>query len=416
MDSAAGTAAAATRRRVLAAVSRERLVATARSLIDVPSPSGQAGAVADRLAELLAADGFTVTRPVADWPPAPAVVTRLDSGAPGRVLQFDGHLDTVHLPFTPSGLHDSGGQSVLTGSGAADMKGGLAAAVEALRALREAGAPAGGAVLLTAHEHHEGPVGDGRQVAALARAGIHGDAVLLPEYLAAPLPLSGRGAAIFTITLRRSGEPIHEALRTGELPDVVAAGAELVLELTALGRRLSSAHGLPRGESDSLFVGRCAAGEIYNQVATECRIEGICRWMKPGRGAAAREQVLALAEAVAKRHHLTAGLQMATRTEAYTVAASDPVVSAVQEACRAVSGSALPTGPKPFVDDGNRYAFHAGIPALTHGPAASGAHTTGEQVPVAELLRVARVYALTALAYCADSARTSRQQSAAAVC
>ena len=416
MDSAAGTAAAATRRRVLAAVSRERLVATARSLIDVPSPSGQAGAVADRLAELLAADGFTVTRPVADWPPAPAVVTRLDSGAPGRVLQFDGHLDTVHLPFSASALHGGGGRSVLSGSGAADMKGGLAAAVEALRALRDAGAPAGGAVLLTAHEHHEGPVGDGRQVAALARAGIHGDAVLLPEYLAAPLPLSGRGAAIFTITLRRSGEPIHEALRTGELPDVVAAGAELVLELTALGRRLSSAHGLPRGESDSLFVGRCAAGEIYNQVATECRIEGICRWMKPGRGAAAREQVLALAEAVAKRHHLTAGLQMATRTEAYTVAASDPVVSAVQEACRAVSGSALPTGPKPFVDDGNRYAFHAGIPALTHGPAASGAHTTGEQVPVAELLRVARVYALTALAYCADSARTSRQQSAAAVC
>ena len=48
----------------------------------------------------------------------------------------------------------------------------------------------------------------------------------------------------------------------------------------------------------------------------------------------------------------------------------------------------------------NRYAFQAGIPALTHGPAATGAHTAAEQVPVAELLRVARVYALTALAYC----------------
>ena len=111
MDSAAGTPAAATRRRVLAAVSRERLVATARSLIDVPSPSGQGGAAAERLAELLAADGFTVTRPVADWPPAPAVVTRLDSGAPGRVLQFDGHLDTVHLPFSASALHDGGGRA-----------------------------------------------------------------------------------------------------------------------------------------------------------------------------------------------------------------------------------------------------------------------------------------------------------------
>ena len=401
MDSAAGTPAAATRRRVLAAVSRERLVATARSLIDVPSPSGQGGAAAERLAELLAADGFTVTRPVADWPPAPAVVTRLDSGAPGRVLQFDGHLDTVHLPFSASALHDGGGRSVLTGSGAADMKGGLAAAVEALRALRDAGAPAGGAVLLTAHEHHEGPVGDGRQVAALARAGIHGDAVLLPEYLASPLPLTGRGAAIVSITLRRSGEPIHEALRTGELPDVVAAGAELVLELTALGRRLSAAQGASRAASDSLFVGRCAAGEIYNQVPTECCIEGIRRWVAPGRGPAARAQVLELAQTVAERHGLTISLHMPTRTEAYSVAATDPVVAALRDAYHEVTGSALPTGSKPFVDDGNRYAFHAGIPALTHGPAASGAHTTDEQVPVAELLRVARVYALTALAYCA---------------
>ena len=97
-------------------------------------------------------------------------------------------------------------------------------------------------------------MGDGRQVAALVRAGIHGDAVLLPEYVAAPLPLSGRGAAIIDIVLRRPGEPIHEALRTDELPDVVAAGAELVLELTELGYRLSAASGAPRAESDSLFV------------------------------------------------------------------------------------------------------------------------------------------------------------------
>ena len=397
MDSAS---AADVRRRVLAAVSRTRLVATARALIDVPSPAGQAGPAADRLAELLAADGFAVSRPVADWPPAPAVVTRLDSGAPGRVLQFDGHLDTVHLPFSRSELHDRGGEGVLTGSGSADMKGGIAAAVEALRALREAGAPADGAVLLTAHEHHEGPVGDGRQVAALARAGIHGDAVLLPEYLATPLPLRGRGAAIVNVHLRRPGEPIHEALRTGELPDVVAAGAELVLDLTELGRRLSAASGAPRAESDSLFVGRCAAGEIYNQVPTECRIEGIRRWAEPGRGPAARRQILELAQAVAERHGLTASLRMQTRTEAYSVAATDPVVAAFQDACREVTGSALATGSKPFVDDGNRYAFHAGIPALTHGPAATGAHTADEQVPVAELLRVARVYALTALAYC----------------
>ena len=45
-----------------------------------------------------------------------------------------------------------------------------------------------------------------------------------------------------------------------------------------------------------------------------------------------------------------------------------------------------------------RYAFHAASPRSP--TAATGARTADEQVPVAELLRVARVYALTALAYC----------------
>ena len=42
----------------------------------------------------------------------------------------------------------------------------------------------------------------------------------------------------------------------------------------------------------------------------------------------------------------------------------------------------------------------AGIPAITHGPHATGAHTLQEQVPVAELVRVALVYALTAVSFC----------------
>ena len=144
------------------AVNPQRLAETALALIAVPSPTRSAGAAADRLAEILAADGFPVERPVADWPEAPAVVTRLNSGAPGRTLQFDGHLDTVHLPFVPPRLEDG----YLYGSGASDMKGGIAAFVEALRALRQTGALKSGSVLITAHDHHEGPWGDRRQVEA----------------------------------------------------------------------------------------------------------------------------------------------------------------------------------------------------------------------------------------------------------
>ena len=129
--------------RLRQAVRRQRLVDTAVKLIEVPSPTGSAGAVCDRLASLLREDGFTVERREAGHDTAPAVIVRLDSGRPGRTLQFNGHLDTVHLPFVAPG--QDGGN--LTGSGASDMKGGMAAAIEALRVLRDTRALQGGSVV-----------------------------------------------------------------------------------------------------------------------------------------------------------------------------------------------------------------------------------------------------------------------------
>lgn len=91
--------ASATFQRLRPLVNRARLVDTALALIGIPSPTGSARAVADRLAAMLVSERFTVERPSAGHDPAPAVVVRLDAGKPGRVLQLDGHLDTVHLPF-----------------------------------------------------------------------------------------------------------------------------------------------------------------------------------------------------------------------------------------------------------------------------------------------------------------------------
>ena len=63
------------------------------------------------------------------------------------------------------------------------------------------------------------------------------------------------------------------------------------------------------------------------------------------------------------------------------------------------AGRALPIGPKPFVDDGNSFWAKARIPAITHGPRAGGQHTLDEWVSVDDLLRVAHLYALTAVLY-----------------
>ncbi len=385
--------------RVLAAISPQRLLQTAEALIAVPSPTRSAGAVADKLAEILQQDGFNVERPVADWPEAPAVAVRYATARPGRTLQFDGHLDTVHLPFVPPRFEDG----VLYGSGASDMKGGIAAFVEALRALAATQLPAAGGILLTAHDHHEGPWGDRRQLRALFRDGYVGDGVLLPEYLADRLPLAGRGSAIFEITIHRPGEPVHEVLRPPDTPDVVAIGAELVRRLLGMNPRLAQVTA-PYAGSDSIFVGSIHAGEIFNQSPTHCKISDVRRWVQPGRSREVTAEMRALCAELAATTRTTIDIEFDIPADACTLAEDAPLVAAFQSAYQRVTGGSLGFGSKPFVDDGNIFASEAGVQAITHGPAATGAHTQHEAVELAELVRVARVYAVTALHFCAPTA------------
>ena len=380
---------------ICAAINPERLLSTATDLISIPSPTLSADKVSDKLAQILQNDKFEVERPKANWPKAPAVAVRLNAAQPGRTLQFDGHLDTVHLPFIAPSVQDG----ILRGSGASDMKGGVAACVEALRALKETDALSAGSVLFTAHDHHEGPWGDKRQVTGLIDAGYVGDAVLFPEYLSDRLPLAGRGMAIYEIKIHRPGEAVHEVLRPADLPDVLGTGAKLVAQLNTLAQNVST-NTHPHAGHDSVFVGQINSGEIYNQSPIQCEIKGTRRWVQPGYEQTAQSEMETLTQTLAKTSDTQIDLIWKTQADAFSVAETDPVVLAFQNAHQAITGHPLPFGDKPFVDDGNRYASLANIPVLTHGPNARGAHTTEEWVPIDELVRVAQVYALTALGYC----------------
>ena len=270
---------------------------------------------------------------------------------------------------------------------------------EAVRALKETGTLQGGGVLLTAHEHHEGPWGDKRQVRALIRDGCVGDAVLLPEYCASPLPIAGRGLAIFQAWIRRDGEAVHEVLRPLDQPLVVPVGAELIVGLKKLHEQVS-VNSDPNVGQDSVFVGQIQSGEIYNQSPTECFIQGTRRWITSGEAEAVEAQFRKLVQAHAESSGTRIELDYALQGDAYRIDPGDPAVEALQAAHETVAGNRLPLGPKPFLDDGNWFCSLAGIPALTHGPNAIGAHTIHECCPVSELVRIAQVYALTALAYC----------------
>ena len=68
---------------------------------------------------------------------------------------------------------------------------------------------------------------------------LPGDAVLLPEPLCDKLPVAGRGQACWKATIRRDHPAVHEVMRPAGVPDVIAAGAEMVRRFVALDERLS---------------------------------------------------------------------------------------------------------------------------------------------------------------------------------
>jgi acetylornithine deacetylase/succinyl-diaminopimelate desuccinylase-like protein len=380
--------------RIQRAVNRQRLVDTAVKLIAVPSRTGEAGAAADCLAQILSGEGFTVDRPEGGHPAAPAVAVRFDSERPGPTLQFNGHLDTVHLPFVPPRV--DGDQ--IRGSGASDMKSGIAAAVEALRVLRETGTLSAGRILLTAHDLHEAPWGLGQQLDHLIAEGYVGDAVLLPEPLSDRLPVVGRGAATWKVTIRRAGLPVHEVMRPTDEPSVIAAGAQLVTRLEQLNGRLASKKHVLAG-NETVFVGQIHSGEIYNQYPQECWLEGTRRWLPETRRQEVEGDFRNLLGEVARQTGTTITTDFRFIRDAFQLE-SNSLTAAFQDSYRALSGDILPIGAKPFVDDGNSFWALAHVPAITHGPRAGGQHTLDEWVSIDDLARVAGLYALTAIAYC----------------
>ncbi len=377
---------------LLARLSADRLAQLTYALCAVPSPTGDTREVAGVYRDILTALGVQTTV-VTDYPQSPVVIGRWGTRTE-RVLTLNGHLDTVPIPHPPPRLE---GERVY-GRGAADMKSALAAIAEVLRVLAESGLRLGGTVQVIAHGLHEAPGGYGEDLAAVVRRGMGGTAALVAELGWDVLPVVGLGAALFAITVARAGEVTHELDTPPQTPHPLLAAGRVLTALEAYQQTLR-ARRVPYVGSESVFVGQVQGGDFYNRFPTECRIVGTRRWGPERSFAEVREEFDRWLTPLAETTGCAVRVDLRLIRDSYQIDPGEPLVQALRRAYREVTGRELPLGGSRLVADAPIFVRAGGIPCVYHGIRGYGAHADLEYVEVAEVLRAARVYLLTALYY-----------------
>ena len=400
---------------VLARIDGEEVVELTRALVRIPSvyrpddPGATEQQVANFVETWLRREGFRVeVQPVA--PGRPNIIGWLGEKRPGqRSLLLEGHMDVVtegdarQWSFPPFGAELSDGR--IYGRGAADMKGGLAAAMVAAAAfLRASVEPAGKLVLGALVDEEDRMLGVRHLVTT--EVGRELDAAIICEPEENELCLVQRGVVWARFRVR--GRMAHGAMPEAGINPISALGS-LLREAPALERRLRNrcersrylrpptvtptiVQAPPRGVGLPQSNVIPALGELTLDVR-----------VTPGIGASELGAELdALCRAAEARHpgvkidwEPINQFRLATRVER-----EEPIVQAMAIAVRQVLGRRPRWGGVPGSTDGTILRMELGLPIVTCGPGNRLIpHQADEYVEVAELLDAARIYAGSALKY-----------------
>lgn len=376
-------------------IDAKRLAERTYDLVGIPSPTGVGDAVAERYAAMLGDLGLAVSID-RHFPGGPNVVGRWQGEGGGPTLSFVGHLDTIHAAHAPPYLSDT----AVHGRGADDMKGSMAAVVEAISALRDAGVKLRGDVVVAAHTLHEAPVGKMEGLRRLVASGVLGDAALVAESF--PMEhqiLAGKGQAIFTIVVRRPGEIVHENYATAETINPLDVVIEVSARLRARHHELVAEGELPLLGPETLFIGELHGGDFYNRVPVEARVSGIRRFGPARTWQEIEAEFAALIAPIRAQTGASITVELAGNGLGYQVSADAAIVEALAQAHRHVTGRTLPVGGTKSVSDANIIVREGNIPALCYGPNGNTAHADQEWVAVSDLERAAKVFAQLVLHY-----------------
>ncbi len=425
-------------RKALAAITARDLTDLTCALIDIPSRTGDEERCARFLVEYMRARGLEATYQEVDVNRGNAIGAIRGAGG-GATLLFNGHFDTSFtgieeedFPVTGPLPRDLRPQArvedgIIYGLGAFNMKGGVAASVIAACAIRKAGIPLKGDLIVTGvcGEIEKAPVdgairsyrgrlysGCGFGSEWLVKHGVVADYVINEEPTGGHVSWENPGFCWFKVTVK--GKHAYQSHK-GAGVNAILKAAKLAQAIEAWAPEYGARH---RGELvyPNVIVSAIESGYPYKPTF----VPGLCNLyvdvrLTPGLlpMQARREFEAVLAAEKAKDPELDYDVEMYM---SYPAARTEPdayVVQSLFRAVEAVNGKRpgkCPPELTSYLSDSNVFR-RAGIPAATCGPGAAtprrqafeyGAMSMreGEYIAVDELVMAARIYVVAALDIC----------------
>ena len=358
------------------------------------------------LPETFAAEGFPgceVARTEA-W----GLVGRIPGTAGGPSLMLNNHVDVVppgNLKAWPrddafDGAFDA---TRVYGRGTCDMKGGLASALWAVRALADLQVPLRGDLLLACVVGEED---GGLGTFATLQRGWRADVCVIPEPTSLDLVPANGGALTFRLTV--PGLAVHASRRTAGV-SAIEKFFPVFAAIRALEARRNRDRDHMMARWDVAYpieVGSVHAGDWTSSVPDMLVAEGrygVRLGETPDHARADFEQ--AIAEVNARDPWLRSnpvelewwGGQFAScRAEN-----ADPLLEAVARAHSSVSDHRQQQWGAPYGSDLRLMTYLAGVPTIQYGPGdVTLAHGPGESVPIDEVLTAAKTLAVLAMDHC----------------
>jgi acetylornithine deacetylase len=348
-----------------------------------------AAAIADHLNDL----GLHVYRQEVA-PGRPNVIGVLDSGVPGPSLMFCGHTDTVGVegmtaPFTPS-IRDGR----LYGRGSQDMKGGVAAMIDAARVARDHGLARGRLIVAAVVDEEFASIG----ADALVRD-WRAEAAIVTEPTDMQIGVGHKGFAWFEI--ETAGRAAHGS-RPKEGRDAILRMGRVLSRLESLDRALQARSVHPVMGTPSLHASIIHGGREWSVYPDRCLLQLERRTVGGESLAEVERELRAIVDELKEEDpEFEATMRLPFARPPYETPPGSAVTALLERSAAGRGVRAIPQGLSFWTDAAILGA--AGIPSVLFGPGGAGLHSIEEYVHVADVIACRDVLADLALAWTSAS-------------